>query len=376
VNLSIDVSSIELISICQEIGALYIDTCIEPWLGGYLAADWEGRSNYALREEVLAEASKFSNGPTAILAQGANPGLVNHFLKRALVELSEIINGVRTTPTTQAGWATLARDLGVKTIQISERDTQRPKIPKTRGEFVNTWSVWGCIAEACQQPSEIGWGSHEKVLPEGGRMHDYGSQCAIYLDKPGATTRVKGWTPLEGPYTGFAVTHNESISISNYFTLKDDSGKVIYRPTTFYCYHPCDSAVVSLHETMGKGKPQSNQRLLQPEDILDGEDELGILLLGDFGPGFTGYWHGSQLAHEDATKVPFNQATSLQVTVGVLAGIIWAIENPQEGIVEPDQLDYERVLEITDPYTAPNVSIRTDWTPGNKDFQFTSFLTD
>src|SRR5437016_642479 len=34
-NVSVDVSSLALIELCQEIGALYLDTCIEPWPGGY-----------------------------------------------------------------------------------------------------------------------------------------------------------------------------------------------------------------------------------------------------------------------------------------------------------------------------------------------------
>ena len=34
-NLSVDVSSVALIALCQERGALYLDTCIEPWAGGY-----------------------------------------------------------------------------------------------------------------------------------------------------------------------------------------------------------------------------------------------------------------------------------------------------------------------------------------------------
>src|SRR5215475_6318579 len=32
-NLSVDVSSIALVQFCNEKGALYLDTCIEPWPG-------------------------------------------------------------------------------------------------------------------------------------------------------------------------------------------------------------------------------------------------------------------------------------------------------------------------------------------------------
>ena len=55
-NLSVDVSSTALIELCQEKGALYLDTCIEPWPGGYTDPNLppSARSNYALRESALA----------------------------------------------------------------------------------------------------------------------------------------------------------------------------------------------------------------------------------------------------------------------------------------------------------------------------------
>ena len=87
VNLSVDVSSAALIKLCREIGALYIDTCIEPWAGGYLDSSkpLSMRTNYALREEVR---SIRGEGPTALIAHGANPGMVSHLYKRALVRLA------------------------------------------------------------------------------------------------------------------------------------------------------------------------------------------------------------------------------------------------------------------------------------------------
>ena len=57
------------------------------------------------------------------------------------------------------------------------------------------------------------------------------------------------------------------------------------------------------------------------------------------------YWYGSQLPIEEARRLaPYNSATSLQVTVAVLAGMVWAMENPNRGIVEPDEMDFERPL--------------------------------
>jgi homospermidine synthase len=245
-------------------------------------------------------------------------------------------------------------------IHIAERDTQRAAgRPKRRGEFVNTWSIEGFVAEGCQ-PAELGWGSHERHVPEDGARHAFGSQAAIYLNRPGAATRVRSWTPLEGGYHGFLITHGEAISIADYLTVGAGAHPV-YRPTVHYAYHPCDDAVLSLHEFAGKGYVlQPAVRLLMAE-ISGGTDELGVLLLGH---ARTAYWYGSRLSIEAARRLaPHNNATSLQVTAAVLGGMVWAIENPAAGIVEPDEIDFARVLAIAAPYLGELVGVYGDWTP-------------
>src|SRR5215831_5028559 len=76
-NVSVDVSSVALIELCQQRDALYLDTCIEPWPGGYTDPSLppSARSNYALRESALALRPRFPRGPTAVVTHGANPGL-------------------------------------------------------------------------------------------------------------------------------------------------------------------------------------------------------------------------------------------------------------------------------------------------------------
>ncbi len=160
-----------------------------------------------------------------------------------------------STPTDREGWAKLMKKLGVKGIHVAERDTQRSKNPKPLDCFVNTWSVEGFISEGLQ-PAELGWGSHEKKLPPKGKKHKAGSGAAIYIETPGATTKVRTWVPVVGPQYGFLVTHNEAISISDYYTLRKGRS-VTYRPTCHYAYHPSNDAVLSLHEMFGAGKRQS-----------------------------------------------------------------------------------------------------------------------
>lgn len=360
-NLSVDVSSLALIGLCRERGALYLDTCIEPWPGGYddPRLSLAERSNYALREAVLALRDKRNPGPTALLTHGANPGLISHLLKQALFELARDAGLGAAPPTSRLGWARLARQLGIRSIQIAERDTQYALAAKAVGEFVNTWSVPGFLSEACQ-PAELGWGSHERHFPEDGRRHDFGCQAAIYLTRPGAATRVRSWTPVGGAQLGFLITHGEAISIADYLTLGPASAPE-YRPTVFYAYHPCDAAVLSLHELTGcNWRPQRRRHLLE-EDIVEGVDALGVLLLGH---PRGAYWYGSRLTIQQARALcPQNNATSLQVTAAVLAGVIWAMRHPKRGIVEPDQLPHAPILELCRPYLGDVGGVYSDWTP-------------
>ena len=262
-------------------------------------------------------------------------------------------------PSTRAQWAALAARLGVKVIHIAERDTQVAGIAKTVGEFVNTWSIDGFLSEGLQ-PAELGWGSHEHALPPDAERHDSGCRAAIYLRRPGASQRVRSWTPNEGAFHGFLITHGESISIADYLTVRDGE-RIAYRPTVHYAYHPCDDAVLSIHELAGKQWTQQPRQRLLMDEIVTGIDELGVLLAGH---AKNAYWYGSRLSIDEARRLaPCNNATSLQVAAAVLAGMVWAIENPDQGLVEPDEMDFRRILEIAGEYLGPVVGRYTEWHP-------------
>jgi homospermidine synthase len=363
VNLSVDTSSLDIMTLCREIGALYIDTVNEPWAGFYFDAslDNAARTNYALREKTLAAKHANPGGTTAVSCCGANPGMVSWFVKQALVNVARDMKLTFEEPTDKAGWAALMAEVGVKGIHIAERDTQRAKHPKPMGVFVNTWSVEGFLSEG-MQPAELGWGTHENWMPDNARTHESGCGAAIYLMQPGANTRVRSWTPTPQAQFGFLVTHNEAISIADYYTVRGGDGQATFRPTCHYAYHPCNDAVLSLHEMFGQaGKMQEEHHILGEAEIVDGIDELGVLL---YGHGLNAYWYGSQLSVEEARKLaPYQNATGLQVTSAVLAGMVWALENPNAGIVEADEMDYRRCLEVQMPYLGPVIGTYTDWTP-------------
>ena len=360
-NLSVGLSSKALIEFCHSHRALYLDTCIQRWPGDdpFGLRTQSERSNYALREEVLGLRRERPAGPTAVMTMGANPGLASIFVKEALLRMASDAGIEPSRDAQGVAWGRLARTLGIKAIHIAERDSQVSARRKDRDEFVNTWSVAGLVTEGLQ-PAELGWGTHERHWPADAERHCFGCGTAIYLNRPGAATHVRSWTPLEGAYQGFLITHCESMSISDHLTVRE-AGGVVYRPTVHYAYHPCDDAVLSLHEMAGKGwVPQRRARIIR-DDVVSGMDELGVLLMGNE-RGV--YWFGSRLSIEQARAlVPHNNATSLQVAAGILAGTVWAIQHPDAGIVEPDDLGHEDIMRVARPYLGDVVGVYGDWSP-------------
>ncbi|KKT79106.1 MAG: Homospermidine synthase [Parcubacteria group bacterium GW2011_GWF2_44_8] len=358
-----EVSSKALAEYAAKNNAFYIDTVVEPWPGFYFNSNLDkvSQSNYMLREDFQSLKQDFKNSQTSISCCGANPGMVSWFVKEALLNLAKDLGREISTPHTKDEWAKLMFDLGVKGIHIAEKDTQIGKYPRPRNQFLNTWSSEGCMAEVLQ-PAELGWGTHEKQMPKDGHEHTQGNKAAIYLDTPGGEVRVHTWTPTDGAHFGYLITHNEAISITDYFTLRDGD-QVIFRPTCHYAYHPSGVAIESLNELFNERdkNPQTDIHILDEDEIVSGADELGVLL---YGHERGAYWFGSRLTIEETRALaPHQNATGLQVTSATLAGIIYALKHPQEGIIETDDIDHQECLELQKPYLGKVFGVYTDWTP-------------
>ena len=368
-NLAVEVSTYDLICLCQKIGAHYLDTSIEPWAGGYdtKKRDVVETTNYWLREQVLELAG---NGkPTAVIAHGANPGLISHLLKEALLEFAEI----KELDVSGFTWAHICEALGIYVIQVAERDTQFDDSPLEAGEFANTWSIPGFLSEV-SQPAEFGFGTHEVALPLGAQLHNFGCKASAYWPHLDAVPKVHTWTPSGGACEAYLITHNESISIAKHLSLwLREYDRVVYRPTVYYAYVPCSKARESLISWEASGRaPPTKHSLLSFRSIRSGYDELGVLLCADTGS----FWYGSTLHTEEVPRLlPFNSATSLQVVAGILGAIVWMLENPNEGVVEAEQMDHVRVMEVARPLLGSVQGTQTSWRPSRSgNLLFEDFL--
>ncbi len=245
----------------------------------------------------------------------------------------------------------LARALGVKVIHCSERDTQVTGVPKAVDEFVNTWSIEGFFEEGTTT-AEMGWGTHEKTVPALAYQHDSGPRNQICLARMGINTWVRSWVP-SGPIQGMVIRHGESFSISERLTV-EEQGRAVYRPTVHYAYCPCDAAIASLTELRGGNyRLQRKQRILTDE-ITTGSDALGALIMGH---PLTSWWIGSDLSIEESRRlVPHQNATTMQVAISVVAAVAWMIQNPSRGVLLPDDLPHDFVLEMSRPYLGDFIS--------------------
>lgn len=372
-DLAWNIDAPTILTWCRDNGVRYLNTSVELWdpYEDMATTHPLDRTLYVRHQSISKMIDKWgtNNGPTAVLEHGANPGLVSHFVKQGLAEITEKIltqglAGSRQKDLedalAQQQFNRLAMLTGTKVIHIAERDTQISSVPKEVNEFVNTWSIDGFYEEGIA-PAELGWGTHEKKLPKRGFAHnDDGPNNQICIAQPGMNTWVRSWVPC-GPTHGMVIRHGEAYTMCKHLTVKDENGKDIYRPTVHYAYCPSNDAITSVRELqMRNWEMQPTQRLLTDE-IVSGRDELGVLLLGH---DFTGWWTGSLLSIEETRAVlPHQSATTLQVAASIVAAVQWMIVEPERGICVPDDLPYEFILEKASPYLGTQFSGPTDWTP-------------
>jgi homospermidine synthase len=371
IDLAWNIDACEILQWCHDHGVLYVNTSVEVW------DPYEGAENKHPTERTLywrhmnlrrMIAGWQERGATAVIEHGANPGLISHFTKQGLLDIGKKMlkdgkakgrdaEEIQQLMKDQA-WNKLARKLGVKVIHCSERDTQITDVPKKVDEFVNTWSVEG-FREEGTTTAEMGWGTHEKELPAYAVEHQSGPRNQICLARMGMNTWVVTWVPNYCIH-GMVVRHGEAFTISDKLTVWED-GRAVYRPTVHYAYCPTDSAIASLNELRGYDyKLQPTSRILNDE-ITSGSDILGALIMGH---PYNSWWVGSDLSIEESRRlVPHQNATTMQVAISVVAATLWMIQNPDRGVVVPDDLPHEFVLKIAKPYLGKWISRSSDWTP-------------
>jgi homospermidine synthase len=364
-----NIDSCDLAQWCHDHEVLYVNTSVEAWdpdSGIETASPYE-KTLYFRQMRLMELTKDWNDAPTCVVDHGANPGLISHFAKQGLVDIAHrmIADGIAQDPArikqliTEQKFGELAMDVGVKVIHCSEHDTQISRTPKKVGEFVGTWCIEG-LREEGVAPAEIGWGTHEKTLPPLAIIPPVGPKNGILIPRMGLNTWVRSWIPNQ-EIIGMVIRHGEAFGISDRWTVWKD-GKAIYRPTVHYAYMPCDATIASIHELRARNyELQPKLRIMSDREIVTGADILGALLMGH---PYKSWWTGSILPINEAKKLaPGQNATTIQVALGVVSAVMWMIKHPREGFCLPDDLPHEFVLSIAKPYLGEFRSTPSDWTP-------------
>jgi homospermidine synthase len=371
IDLAWNIDALVILQWCHDHGVLYINTSTEVWDPYHGLPDNKPTTKtlYWRHMNLRRLLAKWkTKGASAVIEHGANPGLLSHFTKQGLIDIGQSLiadkklKGKKAEEVEQLikdrAFNVLAQKIGVKVIHCSERDTQISNVPKEIDEFVNTWSIEG-FREEGTTTAEMGWGTHEKQLPAFAYRHKDGPKTQICLARMGINTWVRSWVP---DYTirGMVVRHGESFTISDKLTVWKD-GKAVYRPTMHYAYCPCDNAIISLHELRGRNYELQPKLRIMNDEITSGADILGALIMGH---AYNSWWVGSDLSIEESRRlVPHQNATTMQVAISVVAATMWMIENPEQGVLVPDELPHDYILDISKPYLGRWISKSSDWTP-------------
>ena len=353
INVSTGVDSIMLLKLAKEKGAMYIDTSLEQY-EQYINIPIDKITKYSqfkrnnlYHQNLLAERLLKDSNKTRLVSGGMNPGLCNNYVKLILRQYAELYGKKYE----KGNYGKLAHDCGLEEIQIVEYDTQKLKVKSTPSKFVNVWSSMGFTEEALDlallslnnhdlkkykqefkliKPTEGNKDTHIRFIPERGMNL---IRESIALDDKGE--------PFH--YKGMLIPHAETITMSEFFSYKGDA------PSIMYIYRPCDEAIKALeYIRQNNYKPLKDWQVVRNKDIISGWDSVCCLLKFKNGRQWIG---GTILGKKDINKMKFKSgATTIQVAAFMNASIKWMLANPNEGLLQAENVPNAFIFENANKY--------------------------
>lgn len=340
INLSVTIGSGHLVDFCQENNILYIDSSFEIWADQLNTSDMP--SVAGCYNTLQRCKSKSSKGSTAISCHGANPGMVSHFAKKLVHILAEKELGPNIPiPKTSLEWSFLAQQLDIHTFIISEIDTQC-EIHTDVSSLYNTWSIQGFLQEAAEFPcfpfgTRAFSSDNQKYIKSVANMNYFEPNIASML------YHTLGYSPSYGIFEGMVIPHIEAFSMAKFF----GHGLVNYAPTIYFCYRSCNGALNLAYDAMYNDWCEPEGAFVACDTLSKGIESLGILVLRHNKPAA---WYGSEVSVREAKYLTNANATTMQVVGGLMSALCYALTYPDQGVLEPEDLDTHFVLDVAKPY--------------------------
>ena len=341
VNLSVNVDSIQIMKICKRHDVLYIDTSIEEYQKPHKPKDPEKLTLYYQEIQLEKELKKIDSDITHLHSQGLNPGAVSSLAMRGIMAYCEKYHPEKVRMLKEDKWGQVCRDV-LEMIHIAEYDNQEIKQKFNKNIFRGSWSTEGFYSEAIS-PAFVA----SPTRPDGFKKSKYNKhiyyspklrsmECmttSICLDPDGEPFEIQGRM----------ITHFEMVSLS------DKLGYGKYTPKITYVYSSCpisQKGLEAIQENDYK-EPAKMEVFYQPDIInKDSFDSMGALL--QFKDGRR-WWCGTVLSNNQVMKILGrncrSNATQLQVSAAVLAGIEWMMRHKHADTITAEEIPFNSIIE-------------------------------
>lgn len=311
----------EIVAWCHANGRHFVNTVADIWHSQLV--DWsDGYRNidgllYRVVEPLFALHERARTGATSVVMQGANTGMVNHYLGVAIADLG------RATDRT-------LDEVGrrVRQVYILEKDTLafRPELRPEPDVFYNTWNIKEFILESAALCE----------FPENGvrTVRTRPLQRDVFLDD----VIIKGRL----------VPHEETFTMAYYlerrFGNRSASVQFLY-----------EASPIGVYSRMRYPFGYDYLERTATHELERGYDLVGTLIVLDDGSNwFTGHRMENDVARRYYADT---NATAWYVSAGVLAAVEWIRAEPERGILFPEFADNRTVVGCFLRYADPAAHI-------------------
>ena len=372
IDVSYNVYFKPLIEFCLQEGIHYVNTSMERWkvededkLDNVCHRSLFTAHNMALElHDKYKKMNKLRS--TLLVLHGMNPGLISHFTFKGIMNIAKdyLSNKEIKKAYDNNDYAKLAYLLKIRTIHCSERDTQilntnmNTNTNTNKSVFYNTWSPYAFYAEGVD-PVQLGHRQDDKILEDkiygcsntnqkilnirGIDLlmysfvpiikHEYATGVNLVDSKSLCNNRhlydkgyLDNFNDRNGHIVGMAVSHSENDTINRALTLYDDKGNIVYCPSNYYVYSPCEKAWQSINNVrLSDYKMLKNQMVMTGDNIMTGDDAVGSLIIFEENNVFKSYWIGTILHVNEIRRkgIKYSNTTTIQVGISILSALDW-----------------------------------------------------
>jgi homospermidine synthase len=346
VDLTVNTDSIAIMSHCKRHNVMYINTSIEEYHKPTKPKNPEKLTLYYQDIQLKKEMKDIKSDTTILHSMGLNSGAISSLALMAITEYCRKYKPEKMGLLRDGKYNLVCKDI-LEMIHIAEYDNQEIKQRPERDSIRNSWSAFGYISEALS-PAFVS----SPVKPDGFKKSKYNKYIYYNPDKHSMDCKTTSicLDPSGNPFEieGRMITHFEVVSLSE----KLGYGKYVPKISYVYCSSPISQ--IGLEQMRANDYKEPKEKIVfYQQDIInkDSFDSMGALCQFKDGRRF---WCGTVLDNkytmQKMGKNCYTNATQLQVSVSVLAGIEYMMKHKHEDTITSEEIPYNTIINRCKPY--------------------------